>query len=514
MLSVNDRIQLRNKTFLALNPCEKDPAASIELRKKKRNENITKRREQSQKRPLKNLELLIRAELKSNYPGLFEINSSSESKLELLSQSFRNCNTSDLPYLAESLRKCTSSYYIVPEVLLQENISEKLLACIESTDEVLRYEAVWIVINLTYASEKQATMIAEAGVARALCELVKNNWEVTEFCSEALWAISHMVVNEYQYRDQVFLCGLFDFIVEKIQCKNIICTELLEAASMFLSNLFRPKPFPSQVYIKKYLAISSKLLGIENKEILKCTIWGLCNIMLDEKNIKQVVDTGVAARIFTLFSYNSEEITNATLRFFGSMLYGGPNEVQVAVGLGVIEKLHGLAINGTTIQIKETLWSFSNLAAASKTASELLFLHGVFDTILKNLSHSVLDLQIEGFYALKSVLLGCNHDLVLSKSEILLEKIISALKVQDSRILILALKCLEIILDCGKRAFITSQEAYEDLLLQIDRHNGISIMESLQKHPNDQIYDQVQALFLGYFNCIEETPSQADYKFS
>ena len=80
---------------------------------------------------------MMPTELKSSYPKLFDESVSSDQRLTLLIEYVQRCDSDDLPHLIESLKNYCSGTYLIPDIILQADISSKLISCLKSSNQEL-----------------------------------------------------------------------------------------------------------------------------------------------------------------------------------------------------------------------------------------------------------------------------------------------------------------------------------------------------------------------------------------
>ena len=124
------------------------------------------------------------------------------------------------------------------------------------------------------------------------------------------------------------------------------------------------------------------------------------------------------------------------------------------------------------------------------------------------------EIMFEALFVIRISLEGSHYEVVLTKTREVIKYIVGLLKFKDSRVLALALKCLELLLEAGKKKYVVDYEGYQNLLKEVEEVDGISLVESLQMHPNKAIFEQAQGIILDYFNCGEVKDMPSQFKFS
>lgn len=503
MASIYERFEKRNKNFQSslINDKSKN---TTELRKKIRHENIVKRRFASQKNMTEKIDLsLLSDELKVSYPVLFDNSLASSSRFKFLLEYFNACESSDLIYLLTSIRKCISSIHTIPAVILECDISSKLLYCIESNSKDLRYEALWVTINITNTYETTVKLIVKKNGIKSIVKILEDDWN--DDCSElCMWALCHIVADKCKYRDKVLDTGIFEFIIRKVTMTYNINIDKIELISWLLSNLLRHKPWVDNLYIQDYLRVVPKLLGLEVEEVLKNTIWGLVYILNIPQNITKVINLGLSGRIFSLLSHPNSELVSAALKYFSCITSGSDTEVESIIQIRAIDKIFSFLDSPNKLHKKEALYCLSNIAGGLKDHSEIVFRHSGYNLIFNIAKDPNLDLRTEAFFVLHNTLYFCNSGLILSKCDLILESIVNCFKISDSNILIVALKCLEYFLNAGRKQFMAGKEGYFDILSKLEANGGFNAIEKLQEHPNRQVSERAQNIIIVYLNLQEE----------
>ena len=215
-----------------------------------------------------------------------------------------------------------------------------------------------------------------------------------------------------------------------------------------------------------------------------------------------------------------EELVQASIRFFGCITQGNKFQIEEILKIGMMDKLFSLINSEKKYLVKETLWILSNIAGDNKDLSELVCKHSGFCTVLQSTKDINVEIKLEALYIIRNICYFCSFSLLNSQLFQLLETLFFCLKVKDSRILMLAIKSLEFLMNAARRYFICEEAKYEDVLIMIEQIGGIDLIDSLQKHPNNQVCEKAQNFIIEFFSCEEEKeeneekndPSQ--FKFS
>ena len=252
---------------------------------------------------------------------------------------------------------------------------------------------------------------------------------------------------------------------------------------------------------KKCIKIIARnlLMLQEDFEFLSDACFILCFITENYKEgIKELMEFDILEIIIKLLECKVTYVQITCLRILGNIATGNANQTQKLIDLGLLNKLKITIFDSKKIIRKETAWILSNIAAGTQKQIETLISEDflpIFEYVIKNDEYEV---KKECIWAM------CN--LTSAKNPIFLKKILQqgileclgqCLLIDEARNLAVALEALGNLLSYGKSYKINEANPVVE---EIERLGMNDLLENLQKHPVEIVYEKTLRLLLEYFD--------------
>jgi len=118
------------------------------------------------------------------------------------------------------------------------------------------------------------------------------------------------------------------------------------------------------------------------------------------------------------------------------------------------------------------------------------------------------DIRKEAAWALSNATSGGSPDQIrYMVDQGLIEPMCELLQCADPRIILVALEALENLLKVGEKD--SKETGNNEYVLAIEEHRGVDNIESLQNHPNNEIYEKAVSILETYFQAEEEDQNTA-----
>jgi importin subunit alpha-1 len=272
-------------------------------------------------------------------------------------------------------------------------------------------------------------------------------------------------------------------------------------ASWTLSNLCRGRPAPEFEKVQRAIASLAKVL-IENdvEDILIDVCWAMSYLSDGgEDRIPHILQTGVLPRLVQLLQHPNIAISVPCLRSIGNIVTGNDQQTQLAIEAGALTALNELIFHKKKTVRKEVCWSLSNITAGSADQIQLCLDMGIVDKLIQILLLDDTEIKKEAVWAVSNCTASANFtqfNALVDKG--IIKALLSTLKMQEARILAVALEGLDNILSIGEEHF-KKQGKENRFSLQLENDGGLELIEQLQMHPNHQIYQRALKILETYF---------------
>ena len=225
----------------------------------------------------------------------------------------------------------------------------------------------------------------------------------------------------------------------------------------------------------------------------------------DEDQLDQVVVTGVAHKLIRLLeddNFKRGPGAVPLVKILGNFVAGNEIQTQTAIDSGILNHLGRLLGNRTKAVRKEASWLASNIAGGSvKQITMLVDTPRILEKIIKIAKTDSWLVRREALWAIANICTSGNQkhimDLVDAGG---LEPLVDALKLEciDPALLLALLESLRKVLEVGENF---TNLNYVGI---IEECNGVDTLESLQTHPNDEVYRKTVDLIETYLGADEE----------
>uniref|UniRef100_A0A8C5K714 Importin subunit alpha n=1 Tax=Jaculus jaculus TaxID=51337 RepID=A0A8C5K714_JACJA len=456
-------------------------AASVELRKAKKDEQTLKRRN-----------------ITDSTDPLFS-SDGNEAHLTL-DEIIQGVNSSD-PILCfgatQAARKILSREKNPPlKAIIEAGLIPRLVEFLKSSFHPhLQFEAAWALTNIASGTSDDTRAVVKGGAIQPLVELLSSPHMTV--CEQAVWAlgniageppasISHsdpLAGDGPEFRDLIISSNAIPHLLAIVS--STIPITFLRNVTWTLSNLCRNKnPYPSKAAVKQMLPAFSLLLRHHDNEILSDTCWALsyltegCN-----ERIGQVVDAGVLPRLVEFMSSMELSILTPSLRTVGNIVTGTDHQTQMAIDAGMLKVLPQLLKHPKSSIQKEAMWALSNVAAGPRHHIQQLVTWNLLPPLVAVLKNAEFKVQKEAVWTVANFAIGAS---VTQLSQLVqsgvLGPLINLLTIPDTKVVVIILDIITYILQeadklCEK----------ESLCLMIEELGGLDRIEALQLHVNNQI---------------------------
>ncbi|EZA53933.1 hypothetical protein DMN91_011930 [Ooceraea biroi] len=470
-------------------------AMSVELRKAKKEDQLSKRRNFNTEDQLFNA--ADPATTSSPFSSIEEIvdgiNASDESMQFLATQ---------------TCRKLLSREKNPPiSAMIEGGVVERCIQLLDCDHNIsLQFEAAWVLTNIASGTSEQTQNVIKCGAIPKLVRLLKS--QTSSVAEQAVWALGNIAGDGPQPRDLVLghdaMLLLLDLIKPDIPVtflRNIVWT---------LSNLCRNKnPAPPFEMIKPALPVFNRLLNYDDDDVLADTCWAL-SYLTDGSNdkIQAVLDTGIIPKLVQLLMSEDGTILTPALRTVGNIVTGDDAQTDTIIAAGGLPHLGALLRHNRPNIVKEAAWAISNITAGNTRQIQSVISANLLPSLVEVLQFGDYKAQKEAAWAVTNLTSGGTiQQLIELVNAGVLQPFCNLLDAKDWNTITVVLDGITNILHAADKMGQMDQVA-----IMIEEAGGLDKLEALQQHENEQIYQKSVAMIDTFFSGEEAETLTSEVK--
>ena len=157
---------------------------------------------------------------------------------------------------------------------------------------------------------------------------------------------------------------------------------------------------------------------------------------------------------------------------------------------------------------REACWAASNVAAGTAAQiSQLAGTPGMVPNLVHQLDKGDWNVQKEAVWALSNMITSGGDDVVhFAVASKVLAPMVRMLKVDDPKIITVALEAVGVVLECGSCPSDATGKTYAEL---VEECGGVDALDALQQHANNDIYERSVELMETFYGACEEDENVA-----
>eukprot|EP01025_Chloroclados_australasicus_P030502 TRINITY_DN305_c1_g1_i1.p1 TRINITY_DN305_c1_g1~~TRINITY_DN305_c1_g1_i1.p1 ORF type:complete len:550 (-),score=77.98 TRINITY_DN305_c1_g1_i1:558-2207(-) len=391
------------------------------------------------------------------------------------------------------------------EPVIQTGVIPKFTQFLQREDyPQLQFEAAWALTNVASGTAAHTKAVIDSGAVPIFVQLLRSsNDDVRE---QAVWALGNIAGDSPSCRDLVLESGALQPLL--LQLGDQAKLTMLRNATWTLSNFCRGKPQPNFNVTKQALPTLARLIHSKDEEVLTDACWAL-SYLSDGPNdrIQEVIQSGVCRRLVELLIHNSPSVLVPALRTVGNIVTGDDNQTQVVINCGALGCLLNLLNTSHKKSIKkEACWTISNITAGTKDQIQAVIEAGIIPPLIELLRVAEFDIKKEAAWSISNATSGGRPDQIeFLVTQGCIKPLCDLLACHETRIITVALEGLKNILEVGEAKRVQQgPDARNPYVQLVEDADGISMIEDLQNHESEEIYNKAVSILDQYFETVEE----------
>ena len=465
--------------------------AQVEIRRQKREENLSKRRI--------NPEVASDAETKSTL-----ITANEDEFLANFSKYVEDVQSDDMDRWLEAtvaIRRALSSEGNPPlQIVVDSGIIPRLIEFMKSDNLDLVFEAAWSLTNIASGTTAQTTVLIDNGALPCFVSLLNSKYDQIQ--EQAAWAIGNITGDCPRFRDEALAAGALQAMIPLLNSPRL---QLVKTIAWTISNFCRGRdPFPSWDTVCTVLPVLAKMVYHQDPEVVGDSCWSV-SFLSDGANdrIQAVIDSGIPRRLVELLSSQVEHIQSPALRCLGNIVTGDDIQTQTIINAGILPQLSVLLNSRVESLRKETCWALSNITAGTSAQIQAVIDANIVPALIQVMSTAEFRTRKEACWAVANATSGAlSHpdQIKYFVEQGCIKPLCDLLTVTEVTTLNIALDAIENILKVGEAEKDQYHHEQNEYGIFVEEAGGVDKIAELQQSPNERVYQQAYRIISQYFS--------------
>ena len=399
--------------------------------------------------------------------------------------------------------------------VIDANLLPHLLSLIGRADfPRLQFEVLWCLTNIASGKADHVQALIDKGaIPIFITMLVSEHQNIVE---QSIWALGNIAGEDVYFKNLILKEGALKPLVTILNHAEKD-SMLARNCAWCCTNLLRGKPLPCMDDLATAIPVYCNAIKQNTrKEILTDAMWGI-SYMSDagEKVMSIILEQNCWEAIVSLLNHKHNNIALPAIRALGNFVTGEDTETQAVMDAGALPPLHILLNHEDAAIRKEACWTLSNICAGTVVQVAAVIDAGILDSLIELVDHDVYEIQREAGWSVSNATALRNKEIigaVVEKKGV--EAMVKVLGQKwDPKTAVVLLEGLRNVLSCGKEHYL-DEYGENPFTYLVEECGGLDIIESMQQHSNQHVYDLAIKILENFFQLEEVDLNENDEGFN
>jgi importin subunit alpha-2 len=380
--------------------------------------------------------------------------------------------------------------------LIDIGIVPEIISLLDNSPAEFQNEALRCLTILSEGTSDQISIIVSKGVIPKIVTLMDSSIE--ELKIQACFIIGNLANDCPKVRDTLIKEKGYDKLLTILSSTNLnsLIKPVLEALSCF----FKVKPIPPyNIARKSYKSIGRAISKLQGDSEFLLDAFSILSFMTENYKdaIKDFLEFDLIESVIKCLDINDQYIILYCLRIIGNIASGNANQTQLLIDANALSYLKKTLMHPVKTVRKETAWIISNIAAGTQKQIETLISENFLPILEKIIENDEIEIIKESIWAICNLTSAENPEFIkkiLNQNILLI--INNCLRMDNAKSLAVCLEALNNLLAFGRKS---CPNGPNPIVLEIEKIGMCEILENLQYHPVEVVYEKTLKLLETFF---------------
>ena len=380
--------------------------------------------------------------------------------------------------------------------LIDAGVIPEIISLLENSPAEFQNEALNFLTIFSEGSSDQINAIVAKGIIPKIVKLMESSIE--ELKLQACYIIGNLANESPKIRDLLIKEKGFDKLLTILSSTDK--DSLIRQCIGTLGYFFKVRPLPPFNIAKKSIKIIARSITMitDDLDFLSDAFRILSFITEYYKGaVKELLDFNILQNTIKCLDIDEPYIQLSCLRIIGNVASGNANQTQLLIDSKLLDYLKKTLFNINKAVRKESAWIISNIAAGTQKQIEILINEDFLPILSKIIENDELEIIRECIWAVCNLTSVENPEFTkkILKQNIL-KIICNCLQMENAKYLAVCLEALNNLLAFGRK---NSNNGINPIVIELEKMGMCDILEKLQYHPVEVVYDKTLKLLETYF---------------